>query len=67
MAIVMAGALFVGNLEAVFPIPTKGPGLQVMDYDRPGATLGSINLGLRSEVGKSLVSADRQVDLPHLL
>ncbi len=54
MAIVMVGALFVGNLEAVFPIPTKGPGVQVMDYDRPGtapvwlekaAEMGRFNMG----------------------
>jgi phosphatidylserine decarboxylase len=36
MAIVMIGVLFVGGLEAVFPIPTGGPGLRLMDYDRPG-------------------------------
>ncbi len=54
MAIVMVGALFVGNLEAVFPIPPAGPGLRVMDYDRPGQTplwlekgaeLGRFNMG----------------------
>ncbi|MGQ0595433.1 MAG: phosphatidylserine decarboxylase [Gammaproteobacteria bacterium] len=54
MAIVMVGALFVGNLEAAFPIPTQGPGLQVMDYDRPGtapvwlekgAEMGRFNMG----------------------
>jgi phosphatidylserine decarboxylase len=36
MAIVMISVLFVGGLEAVFPIPTGGPGLRLMDYDRPG-------------------------------
>ena len=55
MAIVMVGALFVGNLEAVFPIPPAGPGLRVMDYDRPGTTpvwlekgaeMGRFNMGL---------------------
>lgn len=54
MALVMVGALFVGNLEAVFPIPPAGPGLRVMDYDRPGQTpvwlekgaeMGRFNMG----------------------
>jgi phosphatidylserine decarboxylase len=54
MAIVMVGALFVGNLEVVFPIPRAGPGLRVMDYDRPGQTpvwlekgaeMGRFNMG----------------------
>ncbi|MGH8576247.1 MAG: hypothetical protein ACREXJ_04905 [Gammaproteobacteria bacterium] len=34
----MVGALFVGNLEPVFPIPPAGPGPRVMDYEQPGAT-----------------------------
>ncbi|MGQ0595436.1 MAG: phosphatidylserine decarboxylase, partial [Gammaproteobacteria bacterium] len=47
-------ALFVGNLEAAFPFPTRAPGLQVMDYDRPGtapvwlekgAEMGRFNMG----------------------
>lgn len=54
MAIVMVGALFVGNLEAVFPIPDGGRRLAVMDYDRPGtapvcleksAEMGRFNMG----------------------
>ncbi len=54
MAIVMVGALFVGNLEAVFLIPPAGPGPRVMDYERPGATpvwlekgaeMGRFNMG----------------------
>ncbi len=54
MALVMVGALFVGSLEAVFPIPRAGNRPAVMDYDRPGsrgpclekgAELGRFNMG----------------------
>jgi len=50
MAIIMVGALFVGNLEAVFPIPPAGPGLRVMDYDRPGTT--PVRLEKGAEMGR---------------
>jgi phosphatidylserine decarboxylase len=54
MAVVMVGALFVGQLEAVFPLPPAGPDLGVRDYERPGtdavwlekgAELGRFNMG----------------------
>jgi phosphatidylserine decarboxylase len=50
MALVMVGALFVGNLEAVFPIAPAGPGLRVMDYDRPGQT--PVRLEKGAEMGR---------------
>jgi phosphatidylserine decarboxylase len=50
MALVMVGALFVGNLEAVFPIPPAGRGQRVMDYDRPGTTPVWLEKG--AEVGR---------------